>query len=153
MRLEVHKFTAPQDPVVVSKMQRAVTWAGLGFKKRAAALADDVWRRAPGDKFVEVWAGQMLAKYGEPERAVEVYCGSEGLAPGNWEAYWNLGLFLVSCGERVRALVFLEEAVRIEPCAIDAHLDLARCLKELGRTNEAEQRLAEARQIDPKATL
>jgi tetratricopeptide (TPR) repeat protein len=106
-----------------------------------------------GEKFVEVWAGQMLAKYGNREEAAEVYCASEGLTAGDWEAYWQLGRFLLTAGLHARAIEFLNEAVRIQPRAIDAHLDLARGFEALGRSGEARKSLEEARQLDPRAKL
>jgi len=151
--LQVHKLTAPQDPEIVAAMEQARRWAEEGLRERAAALAYEVWRRARGDKFVEVWAGQMVAKHGDPERAVEIYCASEDLSAGDWQAYWHLGVFLAACGERARAVTFLEKAVRIEPRAVDVHLDLARCLMALGRTEEAKRSLHKARELDPSVRL
>lgn len=148
LRVTTYEVTPPEDPEILSLMNRATSWARLGLAGRAAGLAYDVWQRAKGDKFVEVWAGQMLAKCGDLARAAEVYCASEGLPPGNWQAYWHLGVFLLSCGESGRAVAFLEEAVRVEPCAIDAHEGLARCLDELGRPEEAQRHLAEAARLE-----
>jgi len=148
-RLVVHKLTPPQDPKIVSAMEAAKKWASTGFGGRAASAAYDIWKGAQGDKFVEVWAGQMLAKYGDREQAAEVYCASEGIPVGNWEAYWQLGLFLVGAGKTGRAVGFFEEAVHIEPRAIEAHLDLARCLQKLGRDEDAQRHLDEARLLDP----
>ena len=153
LRLEVHKLTPPRDPEILSRMERARAASARGDTDVAADLAREIWQRAQGDKFVEVWVGQMLAKYGDREEAVEVYCASEGLERGSWQAYWQLGRFLLMAGLHARAAAYAEEAVRIEPRAIDAHLDLARCFMELGRVAEAQQHLNEARQLDPKAML
>ena len=143
----------PQDPEVLALMGRAIELVGRGRTLQAAELAHEIWQRWQGDKFVEVWAGQVLAKYGERKLAVAVYCESEGLAPGSWEGYWQLGHVLLSWSESGRAVGFLEEAVRIEPRAIDAQLDLARCLSELGRHDEAKARLEQARALDREASL
>lgn len=142
--VEVRKMVLSQDPEVVSLMRLARALADRGLREPVAALVDEVWRRSRGEKLVEVWAGQMQAKYGDRERAVEVYCASEGLAPGSWEAYWHLGVFLRSCGEHARAVEFLEEAVRIELRAVDALLDLARSVEALGRGAEAKRWLTVA---------
>lgn len=153
LRLEVHKLEPPREPAIRAAMQRAVLWATAGFRSRAARKAREVWQRCPGDKFVDVWTGQMLAKYGEREEAAEVYCASEGLAMGDWQAYWHLGQFLHMAGLHARAIEFLKEAVRIEPRAVDAHLDLARCFAARGRSGEARKSLETARQLDPRAEL
>jgi Flp pilus assembly protein TadD len=55
--------------------------------------------------------------------------------------------------DHARAVEFLKEAIHIEPRAVDAHLDLARCLKVLGRLAEAREHLAEAQRLDPGVTL
>jgi Flp pilus assembly protein TadD len=149
-QLVVHKLTPPQDPEILSAMERAVEYAGTGRKDDAAEIARAVWRRDPEDKFVAVWAGQMLARYGSREEAVAVYCESEGVPPGSADAYWMLGNYLGSIGEPARAAEYLEEAVRIAPECGGAHAALARCLQELGRTVEARRHLFEARRLDPK---
>lgn len=147
--LLVQKVTLPEDPALRSLLERGRESALRGETARAAEIAREVWRLGRGDKFVEVWAGQILAKYGSPEEAVEIYCASEGVEPGSWEAYWNLGIFLLSVRMDLRALVYLEQAVRIEPCAAAAHLDLARCLRALGRREEAREHAEEALRLDP----
>jgi len=153
LRLEVHKLTPPRDPGLRSRMERARVAMERGDTVVAAALAREVWRDGRGDKFIGVWAGQMLAKYGEPEEAAEVYCTCEGLDAGSWEAYWQLGRFLLMNALHERAVLFLHEAVGIEPRAIDAHLDLARCFAALGRTAEAQASLDNARRLDSRAKL
>jgi tetratricopeptide (TPR) repeat protein len=153
LRLQVHKVRGPQDPELVSRMERGRLAAERGDGATAAAMAREVWQRGRGDQFVEVWCGQMLAKYGEPEEAVEIYCASEGVEEGSWGAYWNLGRFLLFAGLHERAVEFLQEAVRIEPQAIDAHLDLARCFQKMGNRAESEAALRAARELDPGARL
>ncbi len=63
LRLQVHELRPPQSAGVTAGMEQARLAAAQGQQERAANLAYDVWRRARGDKFVEVWAGQMLAKW------------------------------------------------------------------------------------------
>jgi Flp pilus assembly protein TadD len=153
LRLQVHKLRGPQDPELVTRMERGRLAAEHGDGATAASLAREVWTLGQGDKFVEVWCGQMLAKYGEREEAVGIYCASEGMEPGCWEAYWNLGRFLLMAGLHARAVEYLQEAARIEPRAIDAHLDLARCFQKMGKRAEAEAALKDARELDPGARL
>ena len=152
-RLEVLKLTPPRDPEILARMESARQAMERGDATKAVILAREIWRRGHGDKFVGVWVGQMLAKYGECDEAMRVYCACEGLEAGCWEAYWQLGIFLLSNGHHGRAVEFLREAVRIEPSAVDPYLDLARCLTALGRAEEARRALTEAQALDPEATL
>ncbi len=152
LRLLVHKLKAPGDPKLRLLMERGRVAAEEGDTRQAAEVAREIWRKGRGDKFVGIWCGQMLAKYGQPEEAVEIYCATEGVA-SSWEAHWQLGRFLLTNRHWDRAVVFLEEAVRIEPRAIDAHLDLVRCLRGLGRPAEAERHREAAKRLDPGARL
>jgi tetratricopeptide (TPR) repeat protein len=154
LRLQVHRLEVHRDPDLATRMEGARVAAERGDTGTAVALAREVWeRRAPGDKFVEAWAGQMLAKYGDPEEAVAMYRVAEGLEPEDWEAYWQVGHFLHNVGLHDRAVGLLEEAVELEPRALAAHLDLARCFAALGDWEAARQCLADARELDPRAKL
>jgi protein O-GlcNAc transferase len=153
-RLQVHELRPPENASLLSLMERGRAAMERGETEEAAEAARAVWRRARGDPFAGLWCGQMLARYGRREEAVEVYCVTERLPRGSWEAYWSLGRFLTSgVGDHARAIDLLTEAVRIEPRAVDAHLDLARCLKALGRLDEAQEHLTEALRLDPSVKL
>jgi tetratricopeptide (TPR) repeat protein len=153
-RTVTYELRPPRDPELLSRMERARVAMERRQTTVAAALAREVWTLGRGDKFVGTWVGQMLAKYGERDEAAEVYRVCEGRGAGPWEAYWVLGRFLlVGAHLHERAVEFLQEAIRLEPRAIDAHLDLVRCLKAMGRAAEAQSQWEVAQRLDPDAVL
>ena len=114
-------FELPEDGAGV------VVFAEAG---RAAGLAYEVWRRARGDKFVRLFAGQMLAKFGDPEKAVEVYVATERVE-GGWVPYWQLATVLRGWGMHARAVLFLDRNGRRLRTFADAKQALEDIAKEV----------------------
>jgi tetratricopeptide (TPR) repeat protein len=69
--------------------------------------------------------------------------------PGNPRAHHNLGLELAQAGDRPAAIRAQQEAVRLGPGYVDAHLELAALLLADGRAAEAAPHIAAARELRP----
>ncbi|MBN3040313.1 MAG: tetratricopeptide repeat protein [Candidatus Omnitrophica bacterium] len=77
------------------------------------------------------------------------FAGSQGF-PANLYSYYLKGLFHLQKGEFENGLDQLEKAKRKDPESVHTRLKMATVLVRLGRTDEAEKILLEAKKIDPE---
>lgn len=82
--------------------------------------------KTPGAEEAKDWflEGNLLAKDGRYDHAVEAYQKSLKLNPGSTVVYYNLGLAYKKLKQYEQAVAALEKAVEMEPDYLEAHLAL-----------------------------
>jgi tetratricopeptide (TPR) repeat protein len=144
LELQVHRLRLPSDPALRALMERGAAAQARGDSRAAAALARGMAAGAGRPlRGRMVWPDGGEARRGRAGGPGVLRRG--GLPAWRLTGYWWLGQFLRGAGLAERAALFLEQAIRKGPRALDAHLDLARCLKALGHREEAALRLERAR--------
>jgi tetratricopeptide (TPR) repeat protein len=148
----------------------------------ARALADYriVAEKSPELPGIHFAIGQVLWRNGEADEAMDEFTRELHLNPGHAEASAELGTILVSQHEPLKAIPYLQAALRIKPELSTAHQQLGKAFylnqeytkaerelkatlsadndgtvhyllgmvyRELGRTEESRQALAESRRI------
>jgi len=128
-------------------MQAAIDHAERGEAEGAAAKACEVWRAAPKRRLFASGPDRCWRSMASRPRLWRSTAPRRASPNGAWEANWNLGRFVFSAGHHEQGVAYLMEAVRIEPRAIQAHIDLGAWLSEMGQTREAGRRNGGARWI------
>jgi tetratricopeptide (TPR) repeat protein/ferredoxin len=114
----------------------AVIRAGLEIRPDSALLLYDL--------------GVVLAMTGRDEEAIDAYRGSLRLQGDDADALNNLGLLLAGRGELAEAIDCFTRILEREPNHAQAHFAVGRCLKLLGRDDEASAHLARAAELSSR---
>jgi len=118
----------------------------LGLERTLAptsrsGLADrPAWRRATR------WGWGLLLSYSV---AFNLFASVGRFA----EAYTDLGTALDQTGKREEALVYYQQALRINPDYVVAHFNLAELLARMGRREEAISHYMEVLRLDPRDAM
>jgi Flp pilus assembly protein TadD len=90
-----------------------------------------------------------LNELDQPEEAIETLRSAIHRAPDEFEAWRQLGIALMTVGDRSQAASAFREAVRIRPEDLSTRVDLANLLFTLGAADEAIAELEQAHGLDP----
>ena len=99
--------------------------------------------------FVHSNLGEVLAREGDADGALEHFRRAVELKPGSAQLRSNLGTFLGQSGDLDGAEEQLTEAVRLDPDYAGARMNLASTLIGQSRYTEAIAQLREVHRIDP----
>ena len=122
-----------------------------------------VYTIVPGAHFRELAAGtsvgmfsaKLIAETGNPEWAIAQLLKMDKLLPGKYYTMFFLGTSHLSIDEPLKAIQYLEEALKLEPKNQDIpsiYSYLGVCLKELERYTEAIEVLEKAEKYDSERT-
>lgn len=93
--------------------------------------------------------GALYARDGRVTCAVSAFEAALHLDHENWQSHYNLGLALVTKGDRIRAATEFRAAIRYKPDSVASHIALGSLLQDEGKLDEASQEFRAALQIDP----
>lgn len=105
--------------------------------ERAAAMFNEVLRRAPGHVEAAFKLGNLRKDAGRFEEAIRLYANVLKRKPDHAEARNNLGAVLQAQGAFDRAETCYREAIVSKPRLAQPRLNLGRLLQELGRDADA----------------
>ncbi|MCP4639699.1 MAG: tetratricopeptide repeat protein [bacterium] len=93
--------------------------------------------------------GQVLARAGRTEKAIEHFTAAIAIAPDYPAPYTNLGAILGQSGQVEDALAQFERALEVAPFYVNARYNLALALEGLGRADEAMAQYRRVIETDP----
>src|SRR3984893_5607841 len=91
--------------------------------------------------------GDLYARGRHTECAISAFKAALRLDGQNWQSHYNLGLALLTKGDRIRAASELQAAIRQQPDSAASHFALATLLQEQGRLDRAETEFENVPQI------
>src|ERR1700730_9810504 len=94
--------------------------------------------------------GVLYAQGRQTGCAISAFEAALRLDGHNWQSHYNLGLALLTKGDRSRAASELQAAIRQQPDSAASHFALATLLQEEGRLDGAVREFEAVLQIDPK---
>jgi tetratricopeptide (TPR) repeat protein len=71
--------------------------------------------------------------------------------PDHWASHYNLGSFYLSQQNHKQASAFYENAIRLQPRAIQPYVNISFAYNALGQNDKGIQSLRKARELDPKS--
>lgn len=122
-------------------------------RKAAAALADRLLAKFPGDAEVALAAAAAIGASGATTRALALLDAHVGGEVRRVRAEFNRGLLRLARGEVAAAREHLEEAVRLHPLFAGAWSYLARAREATGDAGGAAEARAQAASLAPPAVV
>ncbi|MBW1701140.1 MAG: YcaO-like family protein [Deltaproteobacteria bacterium] len=116
---------------------------GAHFRERAAGTS------------VGMFSAKLIAETGDPEWAIAQLLKMDKLLPGKYYTMFFLGMSHLSIDKPLKAIQYLEEALKLEPKNQDIpsiYSYMGVCLKELERYTEAIEVLEKAEEYDSERT-
>ncbi len=145
---------AAQRPRARVLMAKAFLLERLGRWKDALAVADAVIQAEPSNAEALNFWGFVAADHGhELERARQRIRAALAFEPGSGAVLDSLGWAHLQAGDLVKATLFLEQAVRLEPEDPEVLGHLAELLARNGQRDRAEQALRKALGSKPEDPL
>lgn len=125
----------------------------LGARRfdEAVTELEEVVRANPTAPPAQFELGRALIEAGRPDEGLEALRLSLQFDPAQPAAHVNIGILLERRGDHEGALAEYSEALAIDAGAADAHREMARSLRALGRLADAEHELLEVSRLRPQA--
>jgi Flp pilus assembly protein TadD len=144
----------PVAPVVVGSLVAATALGVLThLRNRDYSSAEHMWARvvrvAPTNPRAYYTLGTLLAKSGEPRRAIAWFEHALALRPDDADALSNLGMAYLQMGDVERALATFEGGLRRGVASDGLHLGMASVRVQLGDRAAARAELEQALAINP----
>lgn len=148
--LQVYKAVLAADPGNADALNLLSTIAlALGDFARAAQLAGESVRRAPGFFAAHVSLGNALQAKGDAGAAAAAFRAALALNPRSAEAASNLASALNALGHHAEARAAAETALGLQPSLAEAHVNMGNALGGLDRAAEAAASYRRALDLDP----
>jgi len=93
--------------------------------------------------------GALYAQDRRTTCAIAAFEGALRLEPGDWQAHYNLGLAVLTKGDRSRAASEFQSAILQKPDSVAPHFALGTLLQEAGKFDGAAKEFESALQNDP----
>jgi len=149
-------LTAAKDP---SPLVRAAAVQALGLIPTTESLQTLI--EATGDEYrlVRIRAAAGIAAFprmsaplayqAQLKEANKEYLSSITARPDQWTSHYNMGNYQLSRGEGKQAIAFYQTALKLEPQAVMALVNLSIAYAQMGENDKAEKSLREALKIAP----
>ncbi len=145
---ELLEGVAPAD-LAVPGVAEAATLARAGLARAAYGTLMETLEEAPGPAALQVLAGDLARRLGEPEMAAFHYRTALDLEPGAAAALAGLGGLLLAGGDPAAAAELLEAAVAASPAWARAWSNLGVARRQTGRLEAAEEAYLRALDLQP----
>ena len=106
---------------------------------RAASSLEVALKKNPGDGEAAFYLAESWANLGEWSKARDDYSYALTHQYGTGPVYYGLGRAHVELAEFEAAIDSLQRAIAMQPTLINAHFQLAKAYRQLGRTKDAEK--------------
>ena len=97
--------------------------------------------------------GSWFASNKQYDCAIETFHNARAADPQSAELHYLEGLAQAGSGHSEAAIQLLQEAIRLQPDALEPHLELADLYDQAGRTAETDEQWKAALAIDPKSDV
>ena len=132
----VHPFSTGILTVIVGLLAFESHWYAAAFTGDET-LWNYTVERNPGAWLAHDNLGDLLLKFGEPEKAREQFVTAIGLKPELGQPYINLAAALVQLGRVPEGVEALQEALKKDPYSPEGHNNLGVMWARMGRMPEA----------------
>ncbi|MFT5732192.1 MAG: Tfp pilus assembly protein PilF, partial [Planctomycetota bacterium] len=133
----------------LAKLQLARVYAAQSDLAAAERMAIEALQEAPNLVGARVLVGTLLARRGEPERALTHFERALALSPNGPEVHNNLATAHFELGHLERAKHHYTQAVTGNPEYFNAWFNLGRVEGALGHEAESREALERARSLNP----
>lgn len=130
---------APKEPLAPYYL--AIALAQSGDQERAREVMKDLTERFPEFPQGFQRLGELALADDQFDAATAAFTRLTELAPDEWRGYAGLGEVSLKQEKAAEAIPLLEKAVQKDPSAGSAQRQLGLAYQQVGRTNEAAQRL------------
>lgn len=141
-----------------SGVEQAAGWVDKGLVAHQAGQTEDArtfyqkaLERDPRNKYAHYNLGLIAQSGGDPATAENNYRLAMGIDPAFKSPIYNLAVLRTDMGDVAGAEALYRTLLGIDPDDAGVHHNLAFLLNSIGRTDEGDAELAEARRLDPAA--
>lgn len=140
-------LAAPNDALRWGRL--GMTYAANGFEALAEACYRHARALAPDEPRVVYLLAIVVSQQSRLSEAIECLVDVQRMAPNYAPAWWQCGLWRLDCGDPRAALSDFQHARALAPSESVVAIGEAQAILDLGRTQEALDRLTEIRRTRP----
>ncbi len=127
----------------------SLTWKQGQIYHDLETLWQDTLSKNPNSWLAHTGLGDVLARQGSPDQALEHFRLSLQINPKDEYAHYNLGVIMASQGRQTEAIEHYQHALQIRPIYPDALTNLGAIMADQGRLEEAIQLYQSALRYKP----
>jgi len=124
---------------VENLMQSGQLWMDLGETRRAEQDFRRVLLTDPSNADAKCALGAAMLDLSRPKEAAELLLSVLADHPNHPEALFLVGRASLKLGNLAESILYLEEAVLLEPAKLSVHLELEKAYRKAGRTSDADR--------------